>query len=62
MSLLRYGEQYVDNLAGCQLLCMARAECAGFELRWAPRAHVSLGAGWYPQKGIRRKCSAKGTP
>ena len=30
---LRYGEQYVDNLAGCQLLCMARAECAGFELR-----------------------------
>eukprot|EP00439_Symbiodinium_sp_Y106_P000855 s231_g1.t1 len=29
----QYGEQYVDNLAGCQLLCMARAECAGFELR-----------------------------
>ena len=29
----RFGEGFVENVPGCQLLCMARAECAGFELR-----------------------------
>lgn len=29
----KYGEQFVDNLVGCQLMCMARAECAAFEMR-----------------------------
>ena len=30
---VRYGENFVENVPGCQLLCMARAECTGFELR-----------------------------
>lgn len=29
----RFGEGFVENVPGCQLMCMARAECAGFELR-----------------------------
>ena len=29
----RYGEGFVENVEGCKLLCMARAECTGFELR-----------------------------